>query len=146
MVQHKDNMNQRIPVVELILLSSAQQTPEDQGAILNQVIANRQIADKFHLNIVKAIHMPRGSEALAFFVPETRELLRLIWRGEIEGVVASELTYLEQPRTLADFLMLQVLKDNQATVYLKEGPLDLSSRSNRLDLVSDEPWDVGWPG
>ena len=146
MVQHENTMNKRTPVVELILLSRTQETADDRGAIRAQVNANRQIADKFHLKIVRTIHMPKGSQASAFFVPETREFLRLMWSQEIKGVVASALTYLAQPQTLADFLMLQALEDNQATVYLKEGPLDLSSRSNRLDLGSDEPWDAGWPG
>jgi DNA invertase Pin-like site-specific DNA recombinase len=119
-------------VIELIRVSTQRQAKYDSASIPSQHVANRRTAQIYGLNIVRTIELIDVSGTAVLQTPEMQELLKLVEKPEIEGVVAREFSRIMRPDRFTDFVLFQIFQDSQTTLYLADGPIDWATNSGRL--------------
>src|SRR5207248_1748193 len=58
-----------------------------------------------------------------------QRLLSLVHSEEIHGIVAREWSRLLRPENPSDYVLIELLRDHKVTVYLPDGPADLTTSS-----------------
>jgi DNA invertase Pin-like site-specific DNA recombinase len=119
-------------VIELIRVSTESQAGQDRASIPAQRAINRRTAAAYGLTIVRSIEISDVSGAAVLRAPEIQQLLTLMERPEIHGVVAREFSRLMRPENFADYALLQAFADTNTVLYLPEGPIDFSSKTGRF--------------
>jgi len=61
-----------------------------------------------------------------------QNLLKLIERNGIHGVVVREFSRGMRPENFSDYVLFQALQDTNTLLYLPDGPLDLNSKTGKL--------------
>src|ERR1017187_6339421 len=118
-------------VIELIRVSTEGQAADDRASIPSQRAINRRTASQYQLDIVRSIEISEVSGASVLKAPEIRELIDLMQSPDIHGVVTREFSRLMRPENFADYALLQAFADTKTVLYLPDGPIDLSSKSDR---------------
>src|SRR5579884_621303 len=122
----------RKKVIQLLRVSTEAQAGEDRAGIAAQKTVCASIAKQHGLAIVKTIEMVNVSGTAVLCAPEMRELLTLIERPDIHGVVAREFSRLMRPENYSDFVILQAFAETKTMLYLPDGPIDFSNKTGRF--------------
>jgi DNA invertase Pin-like site-specific DNA recombinase len=120
----------QVNAVELIRVSTDAQA--DKFGIPAQRTANRTTAARYGLKIVKSIELSDVSGSSVLLTPEIQNLIGFIQDPEIGAVVAKEFSRVMRPEKFSDYALLQALVDSRTTLYLPDGPLDLSEKMGRF--------------
>lgn len=125
-------MRPRIPVVELLRVSTAEQADDDRGGLPRQQEANRRTIERHNLNVVGQVRLVDVSGACTQDAPEIQEMLRMIRTGQAHGLVLADLDRLLRPDDWNTFSILQPFKDAGAQIYLPDQVLDLNTQAGFL--------------
>jgi len=115
-------------VIELIRVSTTEQSTDRHAALPAQRATNAQTAIRFGLTI----EIVDVSGANVRNSPQMQDLLLAIQSPDIHGIVAREFSRLMRMDSWDDFAILQRLHDTQTLLYLPEGPSDMGSAQGRL--------------
>lgn len=119
-------------VIELIRVSTAGQAADDRASIPAQRAINRRTAQAFGLKIIQTIEITDVSGAQVLRASEMHELLRVIERPDVHGVITREFSRLMRPEQIDDFVLLGAFQKTNTILYLPEGPLDFNNKTGRL--------------
>lgn len=124
--------DERIPVVALLRVSSAEQGSDDRGGLPRQrEVVNRTIATK-NLNCIEWLELVDVSGTNTSTHPQIRDVLRRILNGEVRGLVVADIDRLFRPTEPANYAMLQVFKDVGAKIYSGDFDYDLTTKDGML--------------
>ncbi len=118
-------------VIELIRVSTGGQAGGDAGAA-SQHAVNKRTAKIYGLKIVRTIQLLNVSGAAILRTPEMQNLLQLIRRPDISGVVVREFSRIMRPDCFGDYMLFHVFQESETILYLPEGPIDFNTRPGRL--------------
>lgn len=116
--------------IELIRVSTDRQA--DKFGIPAQRTANQATAARYGLQMVKSIEISDVSGSSVLLTPEIQTLIELIGSPEIGAVVTKEFSRLMRPERFTDYALLQAFVDSRTTLYLPDGPMDLSDKMGRF--------------
>lgn len=125
-------MKPRIPVVELIRVSTSEQAEDDRAGLARQEAACRAAAAAHGLEVVHRIRLVDVSGTSVQETPEMAELLRLVRSGQARGVVVADFDRLLRPDDFRSFAVLQDILESGALIYMADQVLDLSTQAGWL--------------
>ncbi|MEI8352377.1 MAG: recombinase family protein, partial [bacterium] len=124
--------DERHKVVGLIRVSTKEQADDDRAGIARQreVIAHTVLVKR--LDLVSTIQLDDVSGTNVRHCSEIVELLSLVEKKNIQGVVLADLDRLLRPDRFEDFSLLQVFQDSGAILYCGDQEINLASDSGYL--------------
>lgn len=122
----------RIPVVELIRVSTAEQGADDRAGIARQEAACAKAVVTHGLEVVRRFRLVDVSGTSVQETSEMAELLELVRSGSARGVVVADFDRLLRPDDFRSFAVLQDILEAGAIIYLSDQALDLSTQSGWL--------------
>lgn len=123
----------QLRLVALVRVSTLGQADKDKTGIPRQYEANEKtrlringywVRPPFELKDVS------GSDVLE--TSEFKELIGMMKSRQLDGVVVEEFTRLCRPGTYYEYVLLQYFKDNNVTLYTRDGQIDLNKASENL--------------
>lgn len=125
-------MSTRIPVVELIRVSTAEQAKEGRAGIARQEAACRRAVENHGLEVVRAVRLIDVSGTCVQNAPEMDEIMGLIRVGRARGIVAADFDRLLRPDDFRSLAVLQDIKEAGALIYLPDQAVDLNTQGGWL--------------
>lgn len=125
-------MRPKIPVVELLRVSTADQAEDDRAGLPRQEEANRRTIERHGLEAVRRVKLVDVSGACTMFAPEIQEMIRMIQAGQVRGIVLADLDRLLRPDDWTSFSVFQPIKEAGALLYLPDQVLDLNTQPGFL--------------
>lgn len=122
----------KLPVVELLRVSTLEQGGEDRAGIPRQIQANKLTAKRNCLKVVKTIKLIDVSGASILQTPEITEMLALLKLGHAKGILAADFDRLLRPDDFRSLAILQDIREAGALIYLPEQVIDLGTQSGFL--------------
>lgn len=125
-------MQTKMPVVELLRVSTADQAESDRAGIPRQEEANRRTIERHDLKVVHQVRLVDVSGACTLSAPEIQEMIRMIQTGQARGLVMADLDRLLRPDDWTTFGIFQPIKEAGALIYLPDQVLDLTTQAGFL--------------
>lgn len=132
MRQQVDEKQAKIPVVEILRVSTYGQAGDDKAGIPSQKANCAKIAKRENLEAVWFKQIEGVSGAAILRSPEMQDVLRIVRSGQCKGIVLSEESRLLRPENFEDYAILQLLEEYGVKLYLRDGVFDLSNASDKL--------------
>lgn len=114
----------KINVVEFVRVSTLEQADDDREGIPRQKYTNSQTVKIHNLNVIKSIELVDVSGASVDQTPEFHELLQLVERGKIKGIVVSEWDRLLRMIKYNQLSFVDILKENNVKIYTSTRVID----------------------
>ena len=113
---HSPQPGRALRCATIVRVSTAEQAAEGRAGIDRQrEVIRRTVADKRY-QVIEEIELVDVSGTSILHAPEIRKLLERIERGEVDTVLASEMTRLIRPDDLTSFDLLDACKRNGVTI------------------------------
>ena len=125
-------MQPRTPVVELLRVSTVEQSGEDRAGIPRQVEANRRTVERCGLHVIETIKLVDVSGASIMYVPEIAVMLTTLRAGRARGIVCADFDRLLRPDDFRSLAILQDIRESGALIYLPDQTIDLNTQSGYL--------------
>jgi DNA invertase Pin-like site-specific DNA recombinase len=132
MGQESAKKSPKIPVVEIIRVSTLAQGGDDKAGIPAQKAKCAAIAKRENLEPRWQKQIEGVSGAAILRSPEMQDVLRIIASGQCKGIVLSEESRLMRPDNYEDYSILQRLEERGVKLYLQDRVVDLSNPSDKL--------------
>jgi DNA invertase Pin-like site-specific DNA recombinase len=119
-------------VVEILRVSTQEQSGDDRAGIPRQKGANALTIEKHGLTIIKTIQIIDVSGTSVMHTPEIHGMITMLRSGQIGGVVVADWDRLIRLDNFNDFTLLQHFKETQTLIYLPDQVIDLNTQSGFL--------------
>lgn len=136
MVKVNQNLSKTKPLrlIGIVRVSTMGQAAEDKTGIPRQhqsIESTRKRVDGVWIKPPIELKDVSGADVLQ--TPEYQELISMMKRGEVDGVVVEEFTRLCRPGTYYDFIILQHFKDNGVILFTRDGFMDLNKDMDNMN-------------
>jgi len=119
-------------VVEFLRVSTQEQSNEDRAGLPRQKQANLRTVEKHNLEVVETITLIDVSGTSVLQTPEIQELVALIHRKDIVGVLVADWDRLIRVHNFRDFALFEVFKETNTLVFLPDGVVDVNTQAGFL--------------
>ncbi len=119
-------------VIEFLRVSTEDQGSENRGGLPRQREANALTIKRHNLTVIKTISIIDVSGTSVMLAPEVKDMISIICRKEVGGVVIADWDRLIRPDNFKDFALLQHFKESQTLIFLPDQTIDLNTASGFL--------------
>jgi DNA invertase Pin-like site-specific DNA recombinase len=134
MGQESAKQTPKIPVVEIIRVSTMAQAGDDRGGIPSQKASCERIIKREGLYSRWQMQIEGVSGAAVLRSPKMQEVLRIVRSGECRGIVISEDSRLIRANDWKDLAIFQELEDQNVKLYVQDRTFDLRNPSDKMFL------------
>ena len=118
--------------VEILRVSTQEQSGDDRAGLPRQQEANRQTIQKHELTLIKTIQIIDVSGTSVLHTPEIQSVIQMMHSGQIGAVVVADWDRLIRLDNFNDFALLQHFKETNTHIYLPDQVIDLNTQSGFL--------------
>lgn len=119
-----------IPVAEFIRVSTVAQL--DKFGKDAQFTKNLSTRDREGLEVKRTFEFDGESGADVVRHPQFRELVAMIERKEISGILANDFSRHMRPERFGDYKFLDICRKHSIVLYLGSGPVDVATKMGRF--------------
>ncbi len=122
----------KLPVVELLRVSTSMQAGDDRAGLPRQAEANRQTVERHDLVVVSTVRLVDVSGTATLHAPEVQDMLALLRSGRARGIVCADFDRLLRPDDFRSLAILQDIREAGAIIYLPDGTVDINTQAGFL--------------